>query len=79
MKRLQENRIDLINKYLQASKLDPELLPEILDHLTCEAEERLWDGKPFEQIYHNMMETADAQTLLNLSVDHQNLLAMKNH
>lgn len=77
MKRLQENRIDLINKYLQASKLDPELLPEILDHLACEAEERLWDGKPFEQIYHNMMETADAQTLLNLSVDHQNLLAMK--
>ncbi|WP_051350196.1 energy transducer TonB [Dyadobacter alkalitolerans] len=77
MKRLQENRIDLINKYLQSSKLDPELLPEILDHLACEAEERLWDGKPFEQIYHNMMETADRQSLLNLSVDHQNLLAMK--
>jgi protein TonB len=77
MKRLQENRIDLINKYLQSSKLDPELLPEILDHLACEAEERLWDGKPFEQIYHSMVETADAQTLLNLSVDHQNLLAMK--
>jgi protein TonB len=77
MKRLQENRIDLINKYLLTSKLDPELLPEILDHLACEAEERLWDGKPFEQIYHNMMETADAQTLLSLSVDHQNLLAME--
>ena len=77
MKRLQESRIDLINKYLQSSKLDPELLPEILDHLACEAEERLWDGKPFEQIYHNMMETADRQSLLNLSVDHQNLLAMK--
>jgi protein TonB len=77
MKRLQENRIDLINKYLQANKLNPELLPEILDHLSCEAEERLWDGKSFEQIYHTIMETADAQTLLNLSVDHQNLLAME--
>ncbi|WP_291037298.1 energy transducer TonB [Dyadobacter sp. 50-39] len=77
MKRLQENRIDQISKYLQASKLDPELIPEILDHLACEAEESLWDGKPFEQIYHDMVKTADVQTLLNLSVDHQNLLAME--
>lgn len=77
MKRLQENRIDQISKYLQASKLDPELLPEILDHLACEAEESLWDGKSFEQIYQDMVKTADAQTLLNLSVDHQNLLAME--
>lgn len=77
MKRLQENRIDQISKYLQASKLDPELLPEILDHLACEAEESLWDGKQFEQIYQDMVKTADAQTLLNLSVDHQNLLAME--
>lgn len=77
MKRLQENRIDQISKYLQASKLDPELLPEILDHLACEAEESLWDGKSFEQIYQNMVNTADVQTLLNLSVDHQNLLAME--
>lgn len=77
MKRLQENRIDQISKYLQASKLDPELLPEILDHLACEAEESLWDGKPFEQIYQDMVKTADVQTLLNLSVDHQNLLAME--
>lgn len=77
MKRLQENRIDQISKYLQASKLDPELLPEILDHLACEAEESLWDGKSFEQIYQDLVKTADVQTLLNLSVDHQNLLAME--
>jgi protein TonB len=77
MKRLQENRIDLINKYLQSSKLDPELIPEILDHLACEAEECLWNGKPFEQVYKEITETADAQLLLNLSVDHQNLLAME--
>lgn len=77
MKRLQENRIDLINNYLQSSKLDPELLPEILDHLACEAEECLWNGKPFEQVYKEITETADAQLLLNLSVDHKNLLAME--
>lgn len=77
MKRLQEDRIDLIKSYLKSNKLSPELLPEILDHLACEAEECLWDGKPFEQIYNNMVETADNQALLNLSADHKNLLAME--
>ena len=77
MKRLQEHRIDLIKSYLKSSKLNPELLPEILDHLACEAEERLWDGKPFEQIFENIVETADSGTLLDLSVDHKNLLAME--
>jgi protein TonB len=78
MKRLQNDRIELIKQYLQSCKLDPELFPEILDHLACEAEERLWDGKPFEQIYDNIMETADGKVLLDLSVDHKNLLAMEN-
>ena len=76
MKRLQEDRIDLIKKYLKTSKLNPELLPEILDHLACEAEEGLWDGKSFEQIYKGIVETVDPQTLVNLSVDHHSLLAM---
>lgn len=77
MKRLQENRIGQLAKYLQQSKLDPELYSEILDHLACEAEERLWDGSSFEQAYNNILETADLQTLHHLSVDHQNLLAME--
>ncbi|QRR01623.1 energy transducer TonB [Dyadobacter sandarakinus] len=77
MKRLQKNRIDLIEQYLRASKLDPGLMPEILDHMACEAEEGLWDGKPFEQIYHELLDNADRQVLLNLSVDHKNLLAME--
>ena len=77
MKRLQKNRIEQLNKYLQAAKLDSELLPEILDHLACEAEERLWDGDSFEQAFNGIVETADSQTLHNLSIDHQNLLAME--
>ena len=77
MKRLQENRIEQIRKYLQACKLDPDLFPEILDHLACEAEERLWDGKSFEQAYNVIVEAADTKTLRDLSVDHQNLLAME--
>lgn len=76
MKRLQENRIAQLSKYLQASKLDPELLPEILDHLACEAEERLWDGNSFQQAYDKIVADADLKTLHHLSVDHKNLLAM---
>ena len=76
MKRLQQNRIEQLSTYLLANKLNPELLPEILDHLACEAEERLWDGKSFEQAFDGIVETADSQTLLNLSVDHKHLLAM---
>jgi protein TonB len=77
MKRLQENRIAQLAKYLQGSKLDPELFSEILDHLACEAEEKLWDGSSFEQAYTKILETADLQTLHHLSVDYQNLLAME--
>jgi len=77
MKRLQENRIETLRKYLQAAKVDPELFPEILDHLSCEAEERLWDGKTFEQAYNGIVESADAKTLLFLSAETKHLLAME--
>lgn len=76
MKRLHENRIEQLATYLQGSKLDPELYSEILDHLACEAEERLWDGSSFEQAYEKILDSADLQTLHHLSVDHKTLLAM---
>ncbi|MBE9464460.1 TonB family protein [Dyadobacter subterraneus] len=77
MKRLQNNRIELLSNYLKKNGLDPELFPEILDHLACEAEERLWDGDSFEQAFSNIVETADPETLQLLSVEHYNLLAME--
>lgn len=78
MKRLQENRIEQLRAYLQSSKLDPELIPEILDHLACEAEEKLWDGSTYEQALSGILDDADLKTLQHLSVDHKNLLAMDN-
>jgi len=77
MKRLQENRIELLSNYLRKSGLSPELLPEILDHLACEAEERLWDGDSFERAFDKIVETADSETLHILSVEHNHLLAME--
>jgi protein TonB len=77
MKRLQENRIELLSNYLKNSGLSPELLPEILDHLACEAEEKLWEGNSFERAFNGIVETADAKTLQILSVEHNHLLAME--
>jgi len=77
MKRLQENRIELLSNYLKKSGLSAELLPEILDHLACEAEERLWDGDSFEHAFSGIVETADPETLHVLSVEHNHLLAME--
>ena len=77
MKRLQENRIELLSNYLKKNGLTPELLPEILDHLACEAEERLWDGDSFERAFSGIVEAADPDTLQILSVEHNHLLAME--
>jgi protein TonB len=76
MKRLQENRINLISSYLKTSKLDPALFPEILDHLSCEAEEGLWDGKSFEQAFKGIVDAATPETLLYLSAETKQLLSM---
>ncbi len=77
MKRLQNNKIELLSNYLKKNGLNPELFPEILDHLACEAEERLWDGDSFEQAFSDIVETADPETLHILSVEHNHLLAME--
>lgn len=77
MKRLEKNRIELLSNYLKKSGLSQELLPEILDHLACEAEERLWDGDSFERAFNGIVETADPDALHLLSVEHNHLLAME--
>ena len=77
MKRLQKNRIELLSNYLKKSGLNPDLFPELLDHLACEAEERLWEGDSFEQAFSTIVETADPETLHILSVEHNDLLAME--
>lgn len=76
MKRLQTNRIEELTRYLKEAKVDPSLFPEILDHMACEAEEQLWDGKSFAQAYAGIVGEADAQTLLYLSAETKQLLAM---
>jgi protein TonB len=77
MKRLQENRIQLLSNYLKNNGLSSELLPEILDHLACEAEEKLWDGNSFERALKEIIEAADPESLQLLSVEHNHLLAME--
>jgi periplasmic protein TonB len=77
MKRLDDHRIAELNRYLSDSGLTNRLLPELLDHLACEAEERLWMGQSSEQMITTLLSEVDSETLEQLSVDHKHLLAME--
>ncbi|MPR31967.1 energy transducer TonB [Salmonirosea aquatica] len=77
MKRLDDHRIAELNRYLSASGLSRKLLPELLDHLACEAEERLWEGQPLERVIESLRGEIDSDVLEQLSVEHKHLLAME--
>jgi protein TonB len=65
----------MLRDYLMQCQISSDLFPEILDHLTCDAEEKLWDGESFEQAFRNIVLEADAAALINLSEDTRALLA----
>lgn len=77
MKRLDDHRIAELNRYLRTSGLSGRLLPELLDHMACEAEERLWAGQSSEQMITTLLSEVDSETLEQLSIDHKHLLAME--
>ncbi|GHB80729.1 energy transducer TonB [Persicitalea jodogahamensis] len=76
MKRLTDFRLAELNRYLETSGLSDALMPELLDHLACEAEERLWAGKPLEEVIESLRKEVDPDVLLDLSLNHKHLLAM---
>ena len=76
MKRLTDHRLAELNRYLETSGLNSALKPELLDHLACEAEERLWAGKSFEEVIASLLREVDTDVLLDLSLEHKHLLAM---
>ena len=77
MKRLDDHRIAQLNCYLNGSGLSKKLLPELLDHLACEAEERLWEGEPLDRVIQSLRDEVDTDVLEQLNVEHTHLLAMK--
>lgn len=77
MKRLNDQRILEFSCYLKESGMSEVLLPELLDHLACEAEERLWGGESLEQVMEKLHDEVDAGTLKQLSIEHKHLLAME--
>ncbi len=76
MKRLTDHRLVELNRYLDTSGLNSALKPELLDHLACEAEERLWAGESVEEVIGSLLREVDADVLLELSLEHKHLLAM---
>ena len=77
MKRLNDQRILEFSHYLKESGLSEALLPELLDHLACEAEERLWVGHSVELVMDTLPKEVDVDTLKQLSIEHKHLLAME--
>ena len=77
MKRLDDHRIAELNHYLSVSGLSRKLLPELLDHLACEAEERLWEGLPLSRVIESLQSEVDPNVLEQLNIEHKHLLAMK--
>ena len=76
MKRLTDQRLAELNRYLDTSGLSDALQPELLDHLACEAEERLWAGQSLETVIDSLLREVSADVLLDLSIEHKHLLAM---
>jgi periplasmic protein TonB len=77
MKRLNDQRITEFKNYLRESGLGEALLPELLDHLACEAEERLWEGQSLEQVVEALQNEVDPDTLKQLGLEHKHLLAVE--
>lgn len=78
MKRLNDQRISEFYSYLKDSGLSEALLPELLDHLSCEAEERLWKGDSLERVVDTLQVEVDTETLKQLNIDLKHLLAMED-
>lgn len=76
MKRLNSDGILEFQAYLKGSGLDRNLQAEILDHLACEAEERMWEGQSMAEALKSIKSEVDKETLSQLHLEHKHLLAM---
>lgn len=76
MKRLSPQGIEELKRLLFETNADYLLLPELLDHLACEAEERMWDGQSSADALASLRREITPEIVQTLNLDHQNLLAM---
>lgn len=74
MKSLNEQRLRELHRHLEKSGIESKLLPELLDHMACEAEERLWEGHAFDQVLQELLEEASPHTLKHLQIEHKHLM-----
>ncbi len=76
MKRLSSPGIEELKRLLIETNADSLLLPELLDHLACEAEERMWNGQSPVDVLASLRQEITPEIVQTLNIDHQNLLAM---
>jgi len=76
MKRLPLPQVAVLRRLLTEAMTGQALLPELLDHLVCEAEERLWNGESFEEVIALMRREITPVVVCELNQNRYNLLAM---
>ncbi|WP_247234669.1 hypothetical protein [Telluribacter sp. SYSU D00476] len=74
MKSLNEQRLRELRRHLEKSGIESGLMPELLDHMACEAEERLWEGQAFEQVVQDLFDEASPHTLKHLQIEHKHMM-----
>ncbi|GAA4438752.1 energy transducer TonB [Ravibacter arvi] len=76
MKRLSDQGIESLRRLLSDAHTDLSLLPELLDHLACEAEEKMWEGDTVTHALQAVSKEVTPALVHALNQEHQNLLAM---
>lgn len=76
MIRLSPQGIEELKRLLLEANADKALLPELLDHLACEAEERIWEGQSASKAVTDLRQEITPEVIQALHIDHYNLLAM---
>lgn len=78
MIRLSNQRIEKLRLFLKANGAESFLIPELLDHLACAAEERLWNGEQFDDILTSLYMEANPIAIQELTISHKHCLAMNS-
>lgn len=78
MIRLSPEHIEELKQLLTEHETDRALLPELLDHLACEAEARIWEGERSAEVVRTLRQEVTFDILHALNSEHQKLLAMNS-
>ena len=78
MKQLEKSEIQQIKSYLESNGLEyEEVLDDVLDHICCELEEMLAEGKEFNQAFAEVQEVFSPEEVNTIQSDTTYFLTIK--